>query len=271
MEVSPAMRREFANQTIEKMVDYAIETFALPQNFKRDMKTRFNVNSSRGRSHAGYSRSKEGNKIVVRPYIYLFMGGHRFNSEEPKKFLEYNAIANDPEIGSVENVNWSVALATLIAHEVAHMIVEFNKSTEVGSIDVPLNYEAKLESRANSVFNRGHGAKWQYVYRILRRKFINKNLLGTFEGTEEVKKVVEVRESLPKRTRKQRFVTKRISSNFVAYFKNEDDTNPIGWIKTNPARYGGGYVPILWDGCRRNILLRVETLREAREALGLYD
>ena len=79
-------------------------------------------------------------------------GGHVFN--------EYKSIAADPEIGYAVFEDPYGPVAALIAHEIAH------------AIDYTAGRQ-ELEGRTYGPSGSGHGAKWQAIYRVLRRHYVN--------------------------------------------------------------------------------------------------
>lgn len=85
-----------------------------------------------------------------------------------KSFVEYDHIKDDPDIGEIrETDNWFECANALIAHEMAHVL------------DMSLPNDLRVQNVEHVVFYQGvsddevidHGERWQYFYRILRKKF----------------------------------------------------------------------------------------------------
>lgn len=85
---------------------------------------------------------------------------------------EYDHIKDDPEIGNLQTVWWKRAAAMDVAHEVAHAIDFFCDAKY-----------SEMDGYPDPTPCRGHGASWQYFYRILRREYVN---ISSFQILESI-------------------------------------------------------------------------------------
>lgn len=101
------------------------------------------------------------------PYISLALHSITFCVGETGRYEydEYNFLRNKKGIGDGA-ANWKQWTAWLIAHELAHTIVEIDRFRKV----VQRHYDYEISRDL-----RGHGKLWQEIYRELRCKFCTKD------------------------------------------------------------------------------------------------
>lgn len=77
-------------------------------------------------------------------------------------FIEYDSIFKRKDIGTTFG-HWKRCIGALVAHEVAHAYVSCcGSNILVNGSFVP-----------NETMDKGHSKQWQYVYHLLREKFVN--------------------------------------------------------------------------------------------------
>lgn len=102
-------------------------------------------------------------------------------------YSEYEFICDDLEIGHLTTVkfyetighngfvynkpviNWQKYIACLLVHEFAHLIDDLSEK----NIQHPKFIRSYSTSSLEPNQQEAHGERWQCVYRILRRKFVN--------------------------------------------------------------------------------------------------
>lgn len=80
---------------------------------------------------------------------------------------EYPHITNDPIIGEMDDVSVETAILATVAHEIAHAVYFTRRS----KIIVPSTFKSKKGKTTNE--SQNHSRKWQYVYSLLRTRFVN--------------------------------------------------------------------------------------------------
>lgn len=95
--------------------------------------------------------------------IYLSLNRYFFQ----RNFIEYEHISDDKDIGSLcyKKPNWKKFISALVCHEYAHLM------DMRGVVDTPKSFRAYDDE---DISEEGHGREWQYMYRILRKNFVNK-------------------------------------------------------------------------------------------------
>ena len=161
----------FIRSLSEKMVAYVRVKYDCP-NFSPVVQVTFAAN--RKTSRGGVRRGRAFFNIVAKRFLAAAQGTGMM--DEP----EYKSFNRDPVIGGLYNVTWQKALASLVAHELAHSI-QFDQGTKVGAKRV-LGIE-ELDDR-NEIL-RGHDWFWKRIYGDLRTQFVNNN---QFEIEEPVEK-----------------------------------------------------------------------------------
>lgn len=144
----------FAIQVSRIMTEFARERFNLPETWVPVV--RLDFNPRRKRSWGGRRRvGGRGNPMV--PFMSLVLG--RYVGGELTTFSEYKRFENDPVIGTFQAETWEGALACLIAHEISH------------SVQYTITDEDLVKELGGR--KKGHGAFWQNIYAIFRKRFIN--------------------------------------------------------------------------------------------------
>lgn len=83
--------------------------------------------------------------------------------------LEYDHYEDDPEIGSCKSDNWKHSVALRVAHEMAHAVQFYHLYKSNRRIRVP----AAVTAYYAGIDDGHHGKDFQYIYRIIRNKFVN--------------------------------------------------------------------------------------------------
>jgi hypothetical protein len=83
-----------------------------------------------------------------------------------KIFWEYVHIEKDKEIGTLRTKDWREHVATIVAHEYAHLVDELE-------IETPKTHFSYCD-KCLTADEWGHGASWQYIYRVLRTELLRK-------------------------------------------------------------------------------------------------
>ena len=141
------------------------------EGFASKLILRISTAPSRKRSWGG--RKWKGGYQV--PYMSLSLR-HRLMMMKngASRFQEYALISKHPVIGTIENTTPDVMITALIAHEMAHAIDYCTRG--FGS---PVELAALVDNKIDlSIANhdgraRGHGARWQAIYAVLRVQFVN--------------------------------------------------------------------------------------------------
>ena len=169
------------------------------QYFDLDMTStiKMRVTENKFRSRGGVKGWMNGDTIhKFRPWISINTGGN-YNG----KFREYASIAKHPEIGTFEGTHDQVIMC-LIVHEVAHVIDYFTNKRWCLNDSVHNRVDSLLPSDFNHWANGnhkkhgGHGARWQRIYGLLRRQFVNGKIVKIEAKATPVK--VELPKKAPK-------------------------------------------------------------------------
>lgn len=152
---------KFIRDLTDKMVSYVRVKYDCPT-FNPIVQVTFAAN--RKTSRGGVRNGKAFFNIVAKRFLSAAQGAGMM--DEP----EYKSFNRDPVIGGIYNVTWKKALASLVAHELAHSI-QFDQGTKVGAKRV-LGVE-NLDDR-NEIL-RGHDWFWKRIYGDLRIQFVNNN------------------------------------------------------------------------------------------------
>lgn len=139
-----------------KLLNKAASPIATGAAFGKSLEVRFTWSRNRTCSRGGFS-IKRGI-----PYVSLFFLDKFPPGQEEYDWLEYGHIASLPSIGSVKGP-MEVALATLVAHEMAHAVQGFACSRPV----------KKMNGITRKLLFESHGQGWQEIYRYLRINWVN--------------------------------------------------------------------------------------------------
>lgn len=150
---------KFIRNLSDKMVSYVRVKYDCPT-FTPVVQVTFAIN--RKTSRGGVRHGRAFFNIVAKRFLAAAQGTGMM--DEP----EYKSFNRDPIIGGLYNVTWQKALASLVAHELAHS-VQFDQGTKVGAKRV-LGIE-ELDDR-NEIL-RGHDWFWKRIYGDLRTQFVN--------------------------------------------------------------------------------------------------
>lgn len=136
----------FAKSAVNKMLH---RVHALYGQSLWDMKVRTSFSSYRARSIGGVRRGV--------PFVSLSLSTARTSVS----FFEYSRLANDPEIGTVHNTHWRLWVATLVAHELSH-VIQYHPGCR-----------KQVESMWGMFDAAPHGSTFRAIYRDLRNAFVN--------------------------------------------------------------------------------------------------
>jgi hypothetical protein len=171
---------KFIRNLSDQMVSYVRGKYDCPT-FNPIVQVTFAAN--RKASRGGVRNGKAFFNIVANRFLAAAQGTGMM--DEP----EYKSFNRDPVIGGLYNVTWQKALASLVAHELAHSI-QFDQGTKVGAKRV-LGIE-ELDDR-NEIL-RGHDWFWKRIYGDLRTQFVNNN---QFEIEKPVEKAPAPKPAAP--------------------------------------------------------------------------
>lgn len=163
---------KFIRNLSDQMVSYVRAKYDCPA-FSPVVQVTFAAN--RKTSRGGVRHGRAFFNIVAKRFLSAAQGTGMM--DEP----EYKSFNRDPVIGGLYNVTWQKALASLVAHELAHS-VQYDQGTKVGAKRV-LGIE-ELDDR-NEIL-RGHDWFWKRIYGDLRTQFVNND---QFEIEKPVEKV----------------------------------------------------------------------------------
>ena len=144
--------------------------------------------STRRRASWGGISYKKG---ACRPFVSLAIWYQLTCSN----FTEYRQFANHTVIGNIQN-NQKASIAALICHEVAHAIDHYTQViNQVTQVDQLVQAEMSSIQVVNTPL-KGHGARWQTIYAILRKQFVNNGVTdvavkeaGQRRSTQNVQKI----------------------------------------------------------------------------------
>jgi hypothetical protein len=156
--------REYAVYVADQMLLWAKKRYNLNEKIL-DVTLIASFNKNRLYSYGGWHKTKRG---VYRPYLNLcFANCIKF---KPQMISEYDWYKDDPIIGQRLAATWKYYVRFLISHEISH-IIQFS----------PWFLSAQDEKdRLRKRFGRSklsdedHGEDFQKIYRILRRKYVNR-------------------------------------------------------------------------------------------------
>ena len=115
-------------------------------------------------SYGGWHKTKKGCK----PYLNLALDSCiRY---KPDMIQEYDWYKNDPVIGQRYATTWKYYVRMLVAHEVAHTI----QYAHYYLTDSEQKDRLRTRFGRSKLSDEGHGEDFQKIYRILRRKYVNR-------------------------------------------------------------------------------------------------
>lgn len=160
--LSPSQRqeRERAVNKVKEMIAFARKEFNIPD---FTIMGKYSFSTRRSRSNGGVKRR------YGKCYGWISIQMARYSGNNVKHYFEYKQIENHKTIGNFDAPAPLCQDATL-AHEVAHAVEYFIQYQYTGE----LHNKVKIAHDFNSGREfRGHGKTWQYIYHVLREKFVN--------------------------------------------------------------------------------------------------
>jgi hypothetical protein len=155
--------REYASYIATQMLQWAKKRYELDEKIL-DVTLIASFDENRIFSYGGWHKTRNN---VYRPYLNLcFSNCINF---KPQMITEYDWFKNDPIIGQRLAATWKYYVRFLVAHEVSH-IIQFGQyflKEDQG--------KERLRNRfGRSNLNEDHGEEFRAIYRILRRKWVNR-------------------------------------------------------------------------------------------------
>ena len=155
--------REYAVYVADQMLNWAKKRYNLNEKIL-DVTLIASFDDNRLYSYGGWHKTRNG---VYRPYLNLCFA--ECINFKPHMITEYDWYKDDPVIGQRLAATWKYYVRFLVAHEVSHCI-EFSQyylKEDQG--------KERLRNRfGRSNINDDHGENFQKIYRILRRKYVNR-------------------------------------------------------------------------------------------------
>lgn len=154
-------RGQACPEQIRQCAEFASVEFLRQAAFVRD---RFNITDYDPAFSVTFAprncTSYGGTLIDDSPFVHLSLGhiAYAVGTDIEYLYEEYNHIGKDPVIGDGTG-SWKANVAWLIAHEVAHTILEVPELRE----QVKVLFDPVITKDIS-----GHGLYWQEVYRIIR-------------------------------------------------------------------------------------------------------
>lgn len=187
-----------AHNVINAMVKFARTEFNIPD---FSCITKLSFSTRRVRSNGGIT----GTWGNIKGRVSIQMT--RYSTPGMHNYFEYDQIKNHPTIGNFTADN-TVCVDATLAHEVAHAIdwylVYAHKNDQNDRCKVSHDFYHGREFR-------GHARRWQYIYHVLREKFVNHRInrtpvtvsvappkpvapktVTTYSGTTNIAKVVSM-------------------------------------------------------------------------------
>ena len=155
--------RDYAELVASQMLLWAQKKYKLPNKIN-DLTLITAFDSRRVYSYGGWHKTKTGH---YRPYLNLSLANClRF---KPQIISEYDWYKDDPVIGQRLANTWKYYVRFLVAHEVSHIL-------DLMSHFVYGENKQRLQNRfgRSNLADEGHGETFQRIYRVLRRKYVNR-------------------------------------------------------------------------------------------------
>ncbi|WP_415913058.1 hypothetical protein [Neptuniibacter sp. QD37_11] len=156
---------------IKSLVDQAIKVakgkgcpMRLQSSVQNDLQLKISWSEGRSSSWGGTRNGK--------PYISLAVADIKLGKTQ-YTFNEYSHIAQLKEIGSCKGSR-EVYLASLIAHELAHVAQHYSKITKDYGDFTEMDAQGKASICMPKILKVSHGSGWQEIYRYLRFNWVNK-------------------------------------------------------------------------------------------------
>lgn len=221
---------QIVNIQIRDMVNYIESTFQ----FKLPLKVRLSFSTKRNRSWGGVTSDWQNPKISLALNKYKC----RVWENDKCSFPEYASYAGDRHIGSLFNVTWQKATATLVAHELAHAIQWY----------VPNDVVCKVIG--NIANDRGHGEYFRAIYRHLRLNLINNvefDVPYTYIAVPSVKSVQVEKPKREKKTGMRMEIRKTPNGWFVHEYFCVVSGELLGKMASKPRFASQGWISGKWE------------------------
>ena len=132
-------------------------------NFKYNPSTCRVIVRTTGRCSYGGLERHSTEKI---PYFNLtFVDLLSYKDDDVGTYCEYEDLAHDTVIGDID-CDWKTWVRALVAHELAHAIDHACCYTTPTHARKPIRMQ-------DAIANSTHGQRWQHIYRLLRKQFVN--------------------------------------------------------------------------------------------------
>lgn len=152
--------RQVAVAALTEMQPYVKRVFGF--NYSLDT-TQLIVRTTGKCSYGGLVTYNAYHKV---PYLNLcFVDLLSYKDDAVASFHEYDELAHDSEIGDMD-CDYATWVYAIVAHELAHAI------DHAGCYTVPAHARKRVLG-SNDPLATTHGVRWQHIYRLLRRRFVN--------------------------------------------------------------------------------------------------
>jgi hypothetical protein len=183
--------KEFARIEVDRQFNHFIKKYDLEQHLNKRFSTvKLTVSFDKRRvstwGGAKLTHMRNSKKIKIRPYISI--DAKDFLNFKYHKFSEYEHLSESKIIGDIRVANWQEYMIALISHEISHcfqLMIEYD-SDAIGYFIK--GYKPLFNNKINHFYKHvlinayetkdfievGHGKLFQEIYKVFRKKFVNK-------------------------------------------------------------------------------------------------
>jgi hypothetical protein len=214
---------------VDRMLPYIKRTFT--QDFP--LKLTVSYSPKRNRSWGGSRRRIPFISLAIRKYASTVVSNGNYH------FSEYDDFANHPVIGSVKG-NWQKAIATLVAHELAHAVQHHCTM-------------AQLQKAGIARYEKNHGDCFKAIYAMLRTEFVNgfdERLLYTLQTEVFPIKLANAMAPAPKKVKKtgvRMELSKSKNGWFIHKYFDAVSGELLGTMASKPRFISQGWVNGEWQ------------------------
>lgn len=172
--------REFVDLFTNELVNFSVKTWGFSKEFIAP--------NIRLHSAAKFKNSSGGTKFSngsLTTFMNLQIANAKIvaNKNKEFRFVEYDHIKYDKDIGDFTSNIWQLHIAALIAHEFAHCLQFSGETPRLFSHSHGVQFIRNLKEE-------GHGNSWQFFYKIFRVNFVNNNFYKTISPPVKLKRTV---------------------------------------------------------------------------------
>lgn len=154
--------REYADYVSNQMLRWAQKRYKLSEKII-DYDLIASFDKKRIYSYGGWHKKRNGH---YRPYLNLSIS--ECVNFKPQLISEYDWYKKDPIIGQRWAATWKYYIRFLVAHEVSHVVEMAQHFLN------PEEKERLINRFGRSKLTDDHSENFQKIYRILRRKYVNR-------------------------------------------------------------------------------------------------